>query len=321
MQTFNMIFTLLRKIIQFSLKPSKNVNYLDLHRQKLKDILKLEEIYTLKNFMFQSNILKPEDIELKISILGLFIIIIKHHHQLKFIEHNQYFGIFKEAFNDSIKIIQNKNNFFKSNEIKFLRTFLDLFYFTVENNIPMEIQVFENRNNLMNSFFFPLISMEEQEAQDLTENPKEFVFYGQDFVDMKKSKTLKCQVIRLFETLCKNADGFHIFACDYLNQVLLYCIYYCLFNDPQHSKLESIYTSTESPQFSFTYYLNLIWGSPRNKFEKSLLKFLGQGEEASHQFPSVLELKQFYERKNRGKVEIASRIMPVDVEGTFYIIL
>lgn len=312
------LFSVKNKIFAFALKPSQNVNHQQLCQSRLKCILDLNEMYTLKNMFFRSDILDSNNLVIKTKILGFFITVIKKHHELKFIKNNEYIGIFKQSFKDSIKILQNKapRLFFSEHETQFLQTFLRLFQFSVKKHVPMDIEVFESRNELITKFFFPLLSLEEKEASDLQENPKEFVNYAHDYVDSKNSQTLKSQVLLLFETLCEFTDGFHVFACDYLSQVLLYSIFYSLFYDAAHSKLESIYCHTTSGLYStLVNFMNSIWGCSRQKFEQLLLSFLGVDSSSNSRFASVLEVREFYDQHHRGKQETLFRVFPIDIEG------
>lgn len=310
------VFCLMKRILRFSFKEDK-ANLREKAIERMKSFLKINEIFTLKEYFFRTKVSQPEDLLLKTHLLDLFARIISTHHKLDFIRQNEYLGIFKDGFTSSLNIIntriQKQKQLLTDPEIKFLRSFIRLFQLIIKKNVPLDSQVFENRNNLINLFFFPLLSLDKNEHNYISENPKQFVLYGQDLVDKKSSRTLKCEVFLLFEIFCEKVDGFLVFMSEYLTKVILYTSYFVLFNDAQHSRLETIYKDPESN--SFAQSLQNLFQSPKSHFENNLLKFLGEDDLTKFSFNSALILKQFYEERGKGNRNCAFRQFPDDIES------
>jgi hypothetical protein len=330
------VFNLIKLVLELTIKEGVIPNHKQIVIEKISNFLKIREIFSLKELFFRSEIKTEESLVFKTRILSLFIKIISIHQKLKLIKHNEYLGVFKHSFSDIVKLIQNRSFTQKQNftslEIKFIRTFLKLFKLIVKKNISMDTQIFESRNDLINLFFFPLMSFDEHEQESFEEDPKEFVFYGQDIIDMKKSETLKCEVFGLFDLLCEYIDGFHVFTCDYLSQIIMYCTYDVLFNDQASSQLEAYYmestkskhSQTESnpsnPKMkSFVESLKSMLIRPKEELEKKLVEYLtnDKPDSYSYNFGSLLNMKEFYEQKKGSKARSFSGTFPTDIQGKF----
>ena len=311
------VFCLMKRVLRFAFKEDKSVDQGPSAVERMKSFLKLNELFSLKEIFFRTEATKTENLLLKTHVLELFARIISNHHKLGFVRHNEYLGIFKNGFTSSVGIIKTRiigqKQLLLAPEQKFLRSFIRFFHLIVKTNVPMDTQIFESRNELVNFFFFPLLTADEKEQEYSAENPMELVHYAQDLIDKKRSKTLKCEVFRLFEMLSERSDGFLVFVSEYLSNVILYTGYFVLFNHAQHSRLESIYDDSQSN--AFVRSIRSLFPVPKSHFEQSLLQFLGEDSSTKYTFNSVLMVKQFYEERGRGNRNSYLRSLPQDIHG------
>lgn len=311
------LFGLMKRVLRFAFKRNKAIDRAASAAARMRAFLGIREIFTLKEIFFGTSTTSPEALLLKTHALDLFTRLICTHQKLGNVERNEYLGIFKHGFTACAQVIKARlvdaAQHLSAAETEFVRSFLRLFQKVLQKRVPLDAQIFESRNDLVNLFFFPLLSLDERELALFAEDPKEFVHYGQDVIDKHHSRTLKCDVFLLFDLLCEKADGFHVFVSDYLGQLLLYTSHFLLFNDAAASRLESLYS--QAPPGSFVASLESLFPSPRNHFEHSLLKFLGEDASTRLSFSSARAAKKFYEDRGRGRRESALRRFPADVDG------
>lgn len=77
---------------------------------------------------------------------------------------------------------------------------------------------------IFRDIILPNITMSTTEKENFTDNPDEFVAYTFDFIDERKSKTLKTAMIGFFDKLCKYIDGMVTYVFHLLIDMLKFVI-------------------------------------------------------------------------------------------------